>query len=147
MHDTVSQLSHTLAQANRFISMRLEEQGLHGIAPSHGDIFVQLFSQNELPMSDLAQRISRDPSTVTALVKKLVAEGYVLTSKQAGDKRVTLVSLTDKGRKLKPTFEAISNELERVQCNNLAEEDLQALDHALRIMQNNFETALEGERS
>lgn len=145
MRGTVNQLARTLALANRYLVEQLERQGLHGIAPSHGDIFVQLFAHGELPMSELAQRIGRDPSTVTALVKKLAAGGYVTTAKQAEDKRVVLVKLTDRGRQLQPVFDSISNALTTVQCQGLDAEDLEAFDRTLRMMQENFETALKGE--
>ena len=79
MRGTVNQLARTLGLANRFLLEQLEQYGLAGIAPSHGDILVQLFAHGELPMSELAQRIGRDPSTVTALVRKLAAGGYVLS--------------------------------------------------------------------
>lgn len=145
MHDTVNQLSRTLALANRFISVRLERCGLHGIAPSHGDILVQLFKHGDLPMSELAQLIGRDPSTVTILVRKLVAEGYLSTTKRGDDKRVTLVSLTDEGWRLQPMFDDISTSLECAQCRNLDEHDLAALHRTLHAMKVNLEIALEGE--
>lgn len=147
MQGTVNQLSRTLALANRFLTTRLAAQGLRGIAPSHGDILVQLFNHDELPMSDLAEQIGRDPSTVTALMKKLVAEGYATTAKLADDKRVTLVSLTEKGRRLQPVFEDISRELWEIQNLGLSTDDLANLNTTLDTMQNNFKTALEGERS
>ncbi|MEA5019246.1 MAG: MarR family transcriptional regulator [Gordonibacter sp.] len=147
MQDTVNQLSRTLALANRFLIARLEQQGLVGIAPSHGDILVQLFAHDELPMSDLAQRIDRDPSTVTALIKKLAAAGYVTTSKLNDDKRITLVSLTPKGQQLQPAFESISNDLCEIQVRGIEENDLTTLNNVLRTMQDNFKTALEGERA
>jgi DNA-binding MarR family transcriptional regulator len=62
-------------------------------------------------MRVLADRIDRDKSTVTALVKKLVALGYVETLDDPGDKRVTLVRLTQKGEDLKKTFGEISRML------------------------------------
>lgn len=145
MRGTVNQLARTLGLANRFLLEQLEQYGLAGIAPSHGDILVQLFAHGELPMSELAQRIGRDPSTVTALVRKLAAGGYVSTAKLPEDKRVTLVALTEHGRGLQPAFESISDALADVQCRGLDDGELEALDRALRTMQENFETALEGE--
>ena len=147
MRGTVNQLARTLGLANRFLLEQLEQYGLAGIAPSHGDILVQLFAHGELPMSELAQRIGRDPSTVTALVRKLAVGGYVSTAKLPEDKRVTLVALTERGRRLQSVFESISNTLADVQCRGLGDVELEALDRTLRTMQENFETALEGEHA
>lgn len=38
MRGTVNQLARTLGLANRFLLEQLEQYGLAGIAPSHGDI-------------------------------------------------------------------------------------------------------------
>ena len=89
--------------------------------------------------------LKNEHATVTALVKKLAAGGYVTTAKQAEDKRVVLVKLTDRGRQLQPVFDSISNALTTVQCQGLDAEDLEAFDRTLRTMQENFETALKGE--
>jgi MarR family transcriptional regulator, organic hydroperoxide resistance regulator len=79
-----------------------------GLSPSHGDILVFLFGKGSSTMSEIAQKIDRDKSTVTALIKKLINHGYVETTVDTRDSRVTVVSLTEKGRQLKPDFEAIS---------------------------------------
>ena len=57
---------------------------------------------------ELAKKIDRDKSTLTALVKKLIVMGYVETARDKNDNRVTLVTLTKKGRQLKPDFDEIS---------------------------------------
>lgn len=145
MRDCVKQLARTLAQTNRYLSSQLEREGLATIAPSHGDIFAQLFNHESLPMADLAQRICRDPSTVTALVKKLASDGYVKTFKQPGDKRVTRVALTEKGIQLEPAFKRISHSLIDVFCQNLTEQDILDLDDMLRTIQKNFQSALKGD--
>lgn len=77
----VSFLSRTLAEANRFIVEQLKQRGLSDLVPSHGDILVHLFAHEPVTMQELAQAINRDPSTVTALVRKLSDAGYVRTAK------------------------------------------------------------------
>lgn len=144
MQDTVNQLSRTLALANRFIMQQLANRGLCDIAPSHGDIFMQLFTHGDMPMGELAERIDRDPSTATALVKKLARAGYVATAKSKMDKRVTVVSLTEKGAALRPVFAEVSDELYAVQARNLTQADFDTLNATLHTVQENFKTELEG---
>jgi DNA-binding MarR family transcriptional regulator len=59
-------------------------------------------------MREIAERIGRDKSTVTALVKKLIDFGYVQKEQDRDDSRVTLITLTRKGRALRSDFEEIS---------------------------------------
>lgn len=142
MDDLVNRLSQTLAQANRFIAGTLKERGLDGIAPSHGDILMQLFASGEQPMRELARAIGRDPSTVTALVKKLAAAGYVRTEKGAQDRRATIVSLTEKGRGLRGEFEAVSAALREVQGRGIDAADMETARRVLAGVRDNFENAM-----
>jgi len=104
----ISLVSKIRTKANALITKELRDRNVNGLAPSHGDILVFLFGKERSTMRELAQSIGRDKSTVTALVKKLIVHGYVETAADDRDSRVTVVSLTEKGRQLKPDFEAIS---------------------------------------
>ena len=62
-------------------------------------------------MKDLASTIHRDKSTITALVNKLIKLGYIKKEQDEKDVRVTLISLTQKGREFKKDFDEISKEV------------------------------------
>jgi len=98
-------------KANAFITRKLAVHGLSNIAPAHGSVFYCLFDGNELTMGEIAGRINRDKSTVTALVDKLAVLGYVEKRKGVSDGRVTYVTLTEVGLALRPVFDEISDEL------------------------------------
>lgn len=146
VNDMVSVLSRTLAQANRFLVREMRAAGLGDLVTSHGDILRQLFDTDGLSMRDLAVRVDRDPSTVTALVKRLVTEGYVTTARSARDRRAVVVSLTAQGCALKDRFRAISDRLHAVQTAGLSAEDLAFTRQVLLAMQENFRTAACDER-
>ncbi len=140
----VSSLSRTLREANRFIVEKMTERGMEGLVSSHGDILVALFDGQPLSMQELAARIHRDPSTVTALVKRLVKEGYAHTERSAADHRVVEVLLTKKGEALRGDFDAISKELLAVQMQNVDEGELHTACAVLRQVQQNLVTAVQG---
>jgi DNA-binding MarR family transcriptional regulator len=64
-------------------------------------------------MKDLAKAVRRDKSTVTTLVGKLIAAGYVEKVASSDDQRSSLVRLTQKGETLRPVFMEISEKLLR----------------------------------
>lgn len=138
MQHFVDQMSRTLDLSNRYIVARLKEAGVEGIVPSHGAILRELFDEEELPMNEIARRIGRDRSTVTTLVRKLEALGFARTRKDEADRRVTLVSLTGKGRDLRPAFESVSNGLRETQVRGLGEEELLVALRVLRQMEGSF---------
>lgn len=91
-------------KANRYLLEQLRQRGVDGLAPAHGDLLVALFRRGRLPMKELAGLIDRDKSTLTALVDRLAAMGYVQKEKDPADSRVSLVSATAKGLELRPVF-------------------------------------------
>lgn len=111
--DTVSLISKAKDLSDKFIVAELKKHGLSDIAASHGGIILYLLLNETLKMSELAALIDRDPSTVTALVKKLQNRGYVRLDKDAEDRRINHVTLTEKGCDLEDAFIKISILLEQ----------------------------------
>lgn len=136
--DIVSLMSRTLGAANRYLVALMTHEGLVGIVPSHGDILMQLFAHDAMPMAALAEAIGKDPSTVTALVRKLVDAGYVEKVPGSRDRRVCEARLTEKGRALAPAMERVSTELIATLTNGLAADDLACTCRTLKAMQDNL---------
>lgn len=107
----IGQVASIRDKANRLILELLRQQGIKDLAPAHGGIFIHLFQNQELTMGRLAGLIERDKSTLTALVKKLTRLGYLKSRKDDQDQRITLLSLTGKGRALEKDFQSVSERL------------------------------------
>lgn len=135
----ISVISRTLASANHMLATLLSEEGIDNLVPSHGDILMQLFANDELSMAELASAIGKDPSTVTALVKKLADAGYVKTEKSEMDRRVTNVGLTKKGRALESSVSNISESLIDAMESELTADRLKDVRQALLTMKDSFE--------
>ena len=59
-----------------------------------------LWADECLSVKELGERLRLESSTLTPLLKKLEAAGYVTRERSRDDERVTVVSLTDEGRAL-----------------------------------------------
>lgn len=136
--ELVHQLGRALAEANACLERLMAQEGVTGLVPSHGDILAALFSAEPASMQQLAQACSRDPSTVTALVKKLEREGYVSVEQSPADGRSKQVRLTQRGRALRPKFERISVRLREAQSRGVSAADLETAARVLGTMQGNF---------
>ncbi|MGI6033091.1 MAG: MarR family winged helix-turn-helix transcriptional regulator [Coriobacteriales bacterium] len=141
--DTMSLMGATLRNMNAFLMKRLQEHGIKGIVPSHGDILNVLFEEERACMSTLAKRISRDPSTVTALVHKLQRQGYVEMERSTEDKRINIVKLTDAGRALEPVFREVSDEWHSIQESTLDAEQRESLHGMLEALYHAYDTERE----
>ena len=142
-HTFIHDMSRTISSANQYLMMQVEQGGLKGIAPSHGDILSELFTTDGISMSELSQRILRDPSTVTALVRKLVDMGLARTEKCPTDKRSVMVYITPRGLEFKGEFERISQRLIDAWSEGISEQDLQAAARVLQVANANLCAALE----
>ena len=107
----VGLIANIREKTNRFIIQELRKRDIEGLGPSHGDILINLYQHDGLPMAELAKKIHRDKSTITTLVDKLAAAGYVKRVKDPNDRRITYICLTEKGKALKTGFYEISQEL------------------------------------
>jgi len=125
-------------KAHAFLTNLLDEHDMKGIAPSHGDIIWALLNNDELSMKMLAESIGRDKSTVTALVNKLVRFEYVQKRKDTDDSRVSLISLTEKGRQLKMNFISISEALREKAYEGVSEKEKAELFKLLDKILKNF---------
>ncbi|CZE46333.1 MarR family winged helix-turn-helix transcriptional regulator [Campylobacter geochelonis] len=121
-------------KANKLIINSLKASGYNDIAPSHGDILNLLFSGQSYPMAKVAQKIYRSKSTVTTLVEKLEANGYISRFKSEDDARVVMIKITQKGLELKPIFAKINDELSRVTQNEFSQTELDFLETLLKKM-------------
>ena len=136
--DIISLISKIKESANGFITSEMDKWGVKGLATSHGDILDALLRSEKLTMKELADKISRDKSTITALVDKLIKHGYVEKTRDISDNRVVFVTLTEKGKELKPMFEKISQELLSRVYTGISQNEREELIKTLKKIKNNF---------
>jgi MarR family transcriptional regulator, organic hydroperoxide resistance regulator len=60
-----------------------------------------LWEKNDHTVGTIAERLDLEPSTVTPLVKRLAAAGFLTRERNPEDERQVLVRLTARGRKLR----------------------------------------------
>jgi DNA-binding MarR family transcriptional regulator len=137
-NDIISLISKIREKVNRRIISGMEAHGIENIVTSHGDIIYALFGKSQMTMAEIAAKIGRDKSTVTALVDKLVKLGYVVKERDTADTRIIYVMLTDKGYELKPVFEKISEEVLAVFYDGISEKEKEELFDLLNRIYKNF---------
>ncbi len=136
--DIISLVSRIREFANTFITDEMNKYGVEGLAVSHGDIIFSLLNNEKLTMKEIAEKIEKDKSTVTALVNKLIKQGYVEKTKDTLDNRVVFVTLTEKGKSLEFMFNKISEELISKVYEGISENEKEELLKTLIKIKNNF---------
>jgi DNA-binding MarR family transcriptional regulator len=59
-----------------------------------------LYGNGKMSMTDIADNIMVNVSTVTGIVDRLERKGFIERLRQAGDRRIITIALTEKGRSL-----------------------------------------------
>lgn len=136
--DIVSLIALIREQANRFIIQEMSMKEMEGLAPSHGDILSALFEYSSLTMKDLAKKINKDKSTVTALVNKLLNFGYIERIRDIEDSRIIYSTLTEKGENLKADFKEISDKLIERVYKDISKNEQEVDINILTKIHNNF---------
>ena len=68
-----------------------------GITYTQYIVFMVLWAEDGIKVSDLCRKLYLDNGTVTPLLKKMEAEGYIKRVRESKDERVVTVRLTEKG--------------------------------------------------
>jgi DNA-binding MarR family transcriptional regulator len=134
----VALIARVRDKAYEFIIRELNKKKITGLVPSHGGIMSTLFIRDRVPMKEVAERIGRDKSTVTALVNKLMRAGYVSKEKGPDDNRITYLCLTAKGRSLERAFDEISEKLIATAFHGFSQEEREDIVKGMVKMLNNF---------
>jgi MarR family transcriptional regulator, organic hydroperoxide resistance regulator len=92
-----------------------------------------LWEQDGLAVSAIAGRLSLESSTITPLVKRLEAAGFLTRKRNARDERQVLVSLTIKGRSLEQKTACLTDKL--LERSGLTPDQLTKLNEQVRKLQ------------
>ena len=96
-----------------------------------------LWDKKEINVKELGECLYLDSGTLTPLLKKLEAKGYLKRQRSKDDERNLIVSLTDKGNSLKK--EAVNVPLEVGKCVVLNKEESMQLYSLLYKLLNGVE--------
>ncbi len=132
-------ISRTKQKMLQFIEQRLRENEVDDLITSQGNVLTALYENNgRLTMSQIAQKIGKDKSTVTPLVDKLLKLGYIDKEKNEKDKRITYIRLTERGIALKPKFDSISNQVYETAYKDFTTEEKETFLRLLKKLNENF---------
>ena len=134
-----SLISHIHSQSQNFLQKKLSALGLTKLATSHGNILFCLSRTKSLSLSELSQKINRDKSTTTALVKKLEQAGLVEEKKDPDDSRKKQIQLTPKGSQYNEKTNDLSNKLMQNCWKKFSEQEKNQLVSLLNRLSANLE--------
>jgi DNA-binding MarR family transcriptional regulator len=133
---------HRLAQAAHsyrvYAGARLSRIGLH-----YGQeaLLKALADNNGQSMSELAAALAVQPPTVTKMINRLAARGYVERRASKDDGRQAYAHLTKSGRKVAAGVDKVRRKLEKDTLAGFSDSDQKRLRKLLRQVSDNLEAA------
>ena len=127
MHEQLkleNQLCFRLYTASRLITQAyhpyLSELGL--TYPQYLVMMV-LWEKDRMPVNDIARKLYLETNTVTPLLKRMEAEGFIQRTRGAEDARQVIVSLTEKGKTIEDKASCIPQKIgSAVACRSITAE-------------------------
>ena len=80
-----------------------------GITYAQYLVFMVLWETDHQPVNDIAKRLVLETNTVTPLIKRMEAMGFVSRTRSEKDSRSVIVSLTEKGKGMEESASKIPN--------------------------------------
>ena len=121
-----------------YLEKQMAHHGIHDIAPSYGDILYVLDKKGVLTLQQLASLTMKDKSTVSSVVTRLERLGYIQKKINNDDKRLTLISITHKGKKYKPLLLELSRAMNKKCFYGISKDEKAML---FKILQKIYENA------
>ncbi|WP_404424376.1 MarR family winged helix-turn-helix transcriptional regulator [Thalassospira australica] len=102
---------------------------------------IALWEKDAQSIKSLSEKLFLEPSTITPMVKRLEAMGYVTRTRDIHDERSVLVSLTEEGRLLRE--KGFGFGARTVAASGLSADEFRVLQKAIAKLRDNLITSAE----
>ena len=104
---------------------------------------IALWEEDQQTVKSLSEKLFLEPSTMTPMLKRLEAMGYVRRARDQDDERNVRISLTDAGRRLREKGFGFGEQT--VKASGLTPEEFPILQKAIANLRENLLKASKGE--
>ena len=132
----------------RIFDKKLKNYGISELNSAQGRIIFSLWQKDKIAISALARETALGKTTLTSMLNRLEKSGLIVKQASTADRRRTIVSLTEKSKRLQDKFERFSEEMTDLFYRGLAEAEIdqfeKTLAHILTNLTNEEENYDEG---
>jgi MarR family transcriptional regulator, organic hydroperoxide resistance regulator len=126
--------------SGRVFSNLLREEGIE-ISPAQGRVLFALWSEDRIPMGNLARRAALGKSALTSMLDGLESMGLVERIPDARDRRMTRVARTDKDRSLEADYRRVSGRMTELFYRGFTDVEVTRFERDLLQIVENLERA------
>jgi DNA-binding MarR family transcriptional regulator len=105
---------------------------------AQGRILFVLWERDGIPIRELARATMLSKSTLTSMLDRLEEAGHLRRGPSPGDRRVTLISLTERNRLLRDRYDQVSGEMTELFYGGFSPGEVAAFEDYLRRILGNL---------
>lgn len=137
MFELNDSLSFLLAKCNqKAFSIAQERLAAYDLTPEQAVALTYLYNKDGINQLQLGEMIQKDRTTVSGIIHRLVAVGYVIKGVNPSDKRSSLLYLTQKARAIEGEILKHAVEANETLMQSLTEQEKQMLISILQKIRN-----------
>ncbi|WP_195947889.1 MarR family winged helix-turn-helix transcriptional regulator [Paraclostridium bifermentans] len=125
--------------SGRIFNKLMKEHKNLDINHAQGKILFVISRYKELSINDLCKELSLSKSTLTSMLDRLEDKGYILKRSSEKDKRITLISNTEKADESIDIFNDVITKMNAKFYDGFEEEDIKVFEKYLEKIYFNLE--------
>jgi len=126
--------------AGRIFSRKLKEYHIDEINPAQGRIMFVLWRNDGISINELAKKTSLGKSTLTSMLDRLEASGFIIRIPSPEDRRKILIKRTEKDKSFQDLYVQVSHHMTKLFYAGFSEKETDEFEQYLRRIFNNLTT-------
>lgn len=136
----VDEVGQMIQKLVRFFQLFERDQiKTHGFTTSQCYTILELYKSGSLTMNELSEKMNLNSSTMTRILDNLVRDKFISRDKDEFDRRIVLVSLTDKGMTAAKDLDTAVKEYYKKIIANIPYGQVEEVLRSVSILQKAFE--------
>ena len=133
------QISKIKQLGDRVFEKILTAQGIEAFNGAQGRILYVLWQEDGVPIKTIAERCGLAITSLTTMLERMEKSGLIIRQQDSGDKRKTLIFLTNKAKALKEDYDAVSDRMSTIFYQGFTEEEIRNFEEHLERIRLNLE--------
>ena len=133
------QISKIKQLGDRVFEKILTAQGIEAFNGAQGRILYVLWQEDGVPIKTISERCGLAITSLTTMLERMEKSGLIIRQQDSGDKRKTLIFLTDKAKAMKEDYDAVSDRMSAIFYQGFTEEEIRNFEEHLERIRLNLE--------
>ena len=133
------QISKIKQLGDRVFEKILTAQGIEAFNGAQGRILYVLWQEDGVPIKTISERCGLAITSLTTMLERMEKSGLIIRQQDSGDKRKTLIFLTDKAKAMKEDYDAVSDRMSTIFYQGFMEEEIRNFEEHLERIRLNLE--------